>query len=711
MNKIDIGTPFNTQAIINFEGIRNTKISDLPQFLKVEITQGFKISFKMDRKDIVYGLGENVRGINKRGGIYESFCSDDFTHTPDKKSLYAAHNFLVVDGDTNFGLFIDHPGLVTFDIGYTHKDELVISGDNPNFSLYFIPGDSSLSITKKFRTAIGLSFIPPKWAFGYQQSRWSYPDAESIENIGKEFRNNEIPCDTIYLDIDYMEDFKNFTVDNSKFPNFKEFVAKMKGMGIRLIPIIDAGCKIEKGYPIYEEGIEKGYYCVDKEGKPFVGAVWPGKVHFPDFLNENVGRWFGQKYDFLINQGIEGFWNDMNEPAIFYSEAGLKKAMDKVTSMAGQNLDIYSFFDLKSTMESISNNIDDYKSFYHNVNGKLINHYDLHNLYGYFMTKSAGESFINNHPDKRILLFSRASYVGMHRYGGIWTGDNKSWWEHLLLNIQMMPSVNMEGFLYSGADVGGFGSNSDSELVTRWTQFGIFTPLFRNHAALGTRKQEPFSFDIGTTNIIKNTIQLRYALIPYIYSEYMKAALNNDMYFKPLGFVYTSEQSKRIEDQLLVGDSIMVAPVYTPNSFGRNVWVPEDMLLWKVKTYKNRNFEVVKEGFKYIDLELDETPIFIRKNKMLVVGNHGNFVSEIDNSVITLIAYTDDEASYELYDDDGVTHKFRNGEFSKSVLKITANGDNNYSLSVKGEVIGVKTINYIVVNSLGAVYEGNYSIE
>ncbi len=229
---------------------------------------------------------------------------------------------------------------------------------------------------------------------------------------------------------------KDFTVSDERFPQFETFVKSMKDKGFRLIPIIDAGVKIEQGYDVYEEGIKNDYFCSDVDGNPFVAAVWPGKCHFPDFLNPEVRKWFGLKYKILTDLGIEGFWNDMNEPAIFYSEKGLKEAIELAKESEHKNLDIYSFFELKDKFNNIMNNLDDHKSFYHQIDGKQVNHYDVHNLFGYNMTRAASEGFTEIDPNKRFLMFSRASYVGMHRYGGIWTGDNHSWWEHVLLNIK-----------------------------------------------------------------------------------------------------------------------------------------------------------------------------------------------------------------------------------------------------------------------------------
>ncbi|MDE7257620.1 MAG: alpha-glucosidase, partial [Lachnospiraceae bacterium] len=225
--------------------------------------------------EIVYGLGQNVRGINKRGWIYESNCTDDPQHTESKHSLYGAHNFVLLDGEKKLGIFVDTPSKVVFDIGYTDHNRMRITPQRPDFELYLIEEESLSGIIKEFRRLIGRSYIPPRWAFGYGQSRWGYRSAEDIRQVVKNYRDNRIPIDSVYLDIDYMERYKDFTVNEETFPDFEKFVAEMKGQGIHLVPIIDGGVKEEAGYDVYEEGREKGYFCKDEDGKDFVLGVWP----------------------------------------------------------------------------------------------------------------------------------------------------------------------------------------------------------------------------------------------------------------------------------------------------------------------------------------------------------------------------------------------------------------------------------------------------
>lgn len=666
IRKYRFGNPLNTEAVVEEFPVEK---GDIP---RVEVKEGEKISFAMTKNAPVYGLGEQVRGINKRGWIYISNCTDDPNHREDTRSLYAAHNFLVFAEEEPFGIFLDNPGKVTFDIGYTQQDTAVITAESWDMDVYFVGGEDLKDIVRQFRHMIGRSYIPPKWAFGFGQSRWGYKSEDDVREVERRYRELGIPLDSIYLDIDYMERFKDFTLNNETFPNFPEFVKEMREKHIHLVPIIDAGVKIEEGYPVYEEGVENGYFCKDEDGKEFVAAVWPGRVHFPDMLNPEARRWFGLKYKFLLDQGIDGFWNDMNEPSIFYSEKRLEKVFEELESFRGKNQDLMTHFRFKGLVMELANNPEDYRSFYHNFNGegKPVRHDKVHNLYGYNMTRAAGEAFEELEPNRRILMFSRSSYIGMHRYGGIWQGDNLSWWSHLLLNIKMMPSLNMCGFLYTGADLCGFGADTTEDLALRWMQFGVFTPLMRNHAALGTREQELYQF--SNREACGKMVKIRYSLLPYLYSEYMKAALRDEMMFRPLAFDYPDDPyADQIEDQLMVGDSIMIAPVHEQNATGRYVYLPEDMMLVSMRSPEDYSVQVVEKGHHYVPVAMDELIFFILKNHVIPVAKSAKSVEEMDFEHLSLLGYVTDKAVYELYDDDGNSKDYENPEHYE---KITVSG-------------------------------------
>ena len=634
IKKYEFGNPYETGAVV----AQIDKTDGSPVRFRFDAEAG-TFFYTLKEKDMVFGLGETVRGINKRGWIYVSNNSDDPVHDENKISLYASQNFFVVDdGKDCFGVFIDNPGSVTFDIGYTDAEVLSIYPEYNDTAFYVIEGSTPVEIIQSFRELIGKSYIPPVWAFGYGQSRWGYKTAEDIREVAAGYRELGIPLDMIYMDIDYMQDFKDFTINPERFPDFEDFVGDMKAEGIHLVPIIDAGVKIEEGYDVYEEGKANGYFCKKENGEDLVAAVWPGKVHFPDFLNEEASNWFGEKYKVLTDAGIEGFWNDMNEPAIFYTEDHLKEVFTQVKEFEQRELDIWGFFEFKDVVGSIANHPDDYRRFYHEFHGQKVRHDKVHNLYGFYMTKSASESFEKICPEKKILMFSRASYTGMHRYGGVWTGDNCSRWSHLLMNIQMMPGLNMNGFLYSGADIGGFGGNTTEDLMMRWVEFGIFTPLFRNHSALGTREQELYRFD--RKEDFKNLIELRYALIPYIYEEFVKAAEKNGMYMMPLSFAYREdERCREIEDQILVGETLMIAPVYEQNKTGRYVYLPEEMQLVRFRAYNDYDTEVLQKGDHYIKAELNEVLVFIRPGKELPLATPARQVDQIDRKELKKLSF------------------------------------------------------------------------
>lgn len=314
-------------------------------------------------------------------------------------------------------------------------------------------------------------------------------------------------------------------------------------------------------------------------------------------------------------------------------------------------------WDVKDALEALSGSQEDYRAFYHQVEGQRILHDKIHNLFGYHMTRAAGEAFERIAPDRRFLMFSRSSYIGMHRYGGIWTGDNKSWWSHILLNLKMMPSLNMCGFLYVGADLGGFGADATRDLVLRWLALGVFTPLMRNHSAIHTRDQECFRFE--NVEDFRHVVGVRYRLLPYLYSEYMKAALSDDLYFKPLAFVYSKDaHCAYVEDQLMLGNEIMIAPVYTQNAQGRYVYLPEEMKFVKFLPDGSLYEEILPAGHHYVEIGLNEVPIFIRQGKWIPVTDGAEYVEAINSSSWKAVGYAGGE--YVLYEDDGISKDYEN---------------------------------------------------
>ena len=639
------GLPLQTDSVILNIPVETTEI---PYFTMEDDS----LILALEKQDKVFGLGENVRGIDKRGWVYISNCTDDPIHTENKHSLYAAHNFLIVDGQKKIGVFLDTPEKVVYDIGYTHRNQMIIQFPEKNVDIYIIEEEHLLDIVRELRQLTGKSYCPPRWAFGYGQSRWGYNTADDVREVVAQYRKREIPLESVYLDIDYMDQYKSFTVKEEAFPDFAEFVQEMKEQNIRLIPIIDAGIKIQKGYSVYEEGVKNNYFCKKEDGSDYVAAVWPGKVHLPDVLNPEAREWFGNQYQVLLEAGIEGFWNDMNEPAIFYTPEHLSAVFEKLHEYENMELDINTFFAMKCSVLQLDQNPEDFQMFYHQMPEGRIRHDRVHNLYGYYLTRAAQEAFLKLRPGKRTMLFSRASCIGMHRYSGIWTGDNASQWVQLLMNIKMMPSLNMCGFLYSGADIGGFGDDTTEDLLLRWLEFGIFMPLMRNHTTTGTRRQELYAFDNETS--CGNMVRMRYALLSYLYSEYMKAYYTDGMYFMPLSFVYENDERARgVEDQLLVGESIMIAPVYEQNAVGRYVYLPETMKMLRFRSPEDYDEVVMEQGDHFISVKEDEVLIFLRLGHLLLLSEGGMCTEEAFAAKRHTIGFGTGTISYQLYEDDG----------------------------------------------------------
>ena len=653
IRKYTFGTPLPTDAVI----------TPLPAgkgalpFFGVQAGEDGSVSFTLSLhpEEVVFGLGQSVRGMDKRGHRYESWNSDVFNHTEERPSLYGSHNFIVFfSPERLLGIYLDDPGRVIWDLGWEQYDKAVITSLSGNLDFYLIEENTLPGIARAFRRLTGRSYLPPRWAFGYIQSRWGYASEQEVRTVVSEHRKRHIPLDAVCLDIDYMVDFKNFTWKPEAFPDMKQFQAEMKEDHLRLVPIIDAGIKVEEGYAPYDSGKAGDFFCKKEDGSDFVAAVWPGRCCFPDFLREDVRSWFGDLYRPLLEAGIEGFWNDMNEPALFYSDEGVADAFAKADRIRAGGVDYEATWWLKDVFSDMANSPEDYRRFYHLVNGRPVRHDLVHNLYGAGMTKAAAEGFRRFRPGERMLLFSRSSFIGAHRDAGIWQGDNFSWWSHLKMAVQMLPGLNLCGFLYTGCDLGGFGCNVTEDLLERFLQLGVFTPLMRNHSALHTREQEIYRFSSWET--MRDTVSVRYALLPYLYSEFMKAALRDEMYFRPLAFDYPSDsRAVHVQDQLLLGEGCMIAPVYEQNAAGRYVYLPEDMLLVRFRSAQDYDLVPLEKGDHWISLALSEFPLFVKKGHAVLLCPGGESSELLDDTCFTVIGQIEKAGVYELYRDDGKT--------------------------------------------------------
>ncbi|MYL32172.1 DUF5110 domain-containing protein [Pontibacillus yanchengensis] len=437
----------------------------------------------------VYGLGEKSGFLNKNGSKISNWNTDVFApHNKDTVELYQSIPFAIIHepGRVSTGIFFDNSYRTEFDM-QRYENKMTIRADGGGVNSYIMLGEDIKDTLQHYTKLTGTTPLPPKWSLGYHQSRYSYQSQDEVEKVVALFKKYDIPLDCIFLDIHYMDGYRVFTFDEDRFPQVEQMVSELKEQGIDVVPIVDPGVKQDVDYPVYKEGMLKGYFSKYLSGEVYHGEVWPGTSAFPDFFQENVQKWWGALHECYTQLGVRGIWNDMNEPSVFNDT----KTMD---------LDVM-----------------------HKLDGKLISHKEGHNLYGIYMSKATFEGLQALMPNTRPFSLTRAGYAGVQRYSAVWTGDNRSHWEHLEMSLPMSMNLGISGVAFCGADVGGFSSDTTPELLIRWTQVGAFLPYFRNHSVQDSIYQEPWVFGEETMMSVKKYIQLRYRFIPYLYTLFYEA--------------------------------------------------------------------------------------------------------------------------------------------------------------------------------------------
>lgn len=602
------------------------------------------VSKVMENDMYFYGLGERTGSLNKKGYHYRNWNTDDPTpHGETYAQLYKSIPFLIaIKNNEASGIFFDNHFEIHFDMGKENSNYYYFGAKDGNLDYYFIYGPEVSEVVNEYTNLTGKTPLPQLWTLGYQQCRWSYAPEQRALEIAKTFREKNIPCDTIYLDIDYMDDFRVFTWDNKKFKNPKAFTDELKSMGFKVVTIIDPGVKVDKGYKIYDEGIKNGYFATDKDGMVYKNTVWPGDSVFPDFMNSQVRKWWGNNQKIMFNLGIAGIWNDMNEPASFNGPLP----------------------------EDIVFNND----------GTLVTHKEIHNVYGHMMDKATYEG-IKEATNKRPFVVTRACYAGTQKYSTVWTGDNQSTWEHLRMSLPMLMNIGLSGMAFCGTDVGGFGFDCTGELLSRWMQVGTFTPLFRNHSTIGSREQEPWAFDEITEEINKKYIKLRYKFIPYLYDMMHKCEKSGAPIIRPLLYNYQNDKKTyEINDEFMFGDNVLVSPVVEQGARQKLVYLPKGNS-W-IDYWTGEEFE----GGQYIikDAPLDICPIYIKTMSIISNGEDVNYIGEKDTECLNLSIYLCDkkgEGKYIAYNDDGESFDYKNGRFNEYEFIFDLNDNLNIKMN------------------------------
>ncbi|QKJ30996.1 DUF4968 domain-containing protein [Mucilaginibacter mali] len=581
---------------------------------------------KLFKDERFIGLGEKTGDLDRRGSNYVNWNTDAVDYGPKTDPLYKTFPFFIgLHSNLTYGFFLDNTHRSFFDFGAS-TDHIMywLGAAGGDMNYYFFGAQGVANIIQDYTWLTGCMEMPPLWSLGYQQCRWSYMSAAEVLDIAKTFRKHKIPADVMYCDIDYMDGFKIFTWDKKTFADPKALLDELKSMGFRLVTIVDPGIKIEEGYQQYDEGISNNYFATYPDGENYIGEVWPGRCHFPDFFDKEVREWWGRSFSALTQPGVEGFWNDMNEPAAW-----------------GQN---------------VPNIV------------KFGEHYmpEVRNAYGMQMSRATYNGTKHLLNGKRPFVLTRAAYSGIQRYSAVWTGDNTANDAHMLLGCRLVNSLGISGVSFTGVDIGGFSGNPTPELMVRWNSIGVYMPMFRNHAMMGTIMREPWRWGKQNQRIIKKDIELRYQLLPYIYSSFYQSHQTGLPISRTLAIehpfdlhVYDADH----QNQFMFGDNMLVAPA---ESLQRTIKVYLPPGEWyRLGTDKKLN------GGKIIkaDAPLTDLPVFIKAGAIIPLQSVVQSTNEPGDGILQLHIWNGRQATeFVYYEDDGLTYSYEQGAYYKRTI-------------------------------------------
>jgi alpha-glucosidase len=614
---------------------------------------GLSLDWTLGPEESVYGLGEKTGFLDKRGRCWTMWNTDDPDHLPDRDPLYQSIPFLIrFDGHRAWGMFVDSTGRSSFDVGCSDRQVLGLRVHESHLDLYLIQGGEGgpAAVVAAWARLSGTMKLPPRWALGFQQCRWSYYPEQKVLEVAEEFRARHLPCDVLYLDIDYMDGYRVFTWNRERFPRPEVMSARLRDLGFRLVTIVDPGVKQDAQYSVYVDGARDGLFCRLPDGQIYHGKVWPGDSAYPDFSQTKTRVWWGHLHAALFDAGVSGIWNDMNEPSDFAPDAQGDRTKATVPALVMQNED--------GNPRSIA---------------------EGHNVYGFDMCRATHEGFARLRPNQRPFVLTRAGYAGIQRYAAVWTGDNHSWWEHLASAVPMLLNLGLSGVPFCGGDAGGFQGEADGELYARWVQFAAFTPFFRAHSTLNTRPHEPWAFGPEVEAIAREALRRRYALLPYLYSLMRQASVTGEPVMRALVLDWPEDPRVRhLDDQFLFGPSILVAPVQRPGQTERLVYLPQGRWYdWYTK-------EPLEGGRSHIvAAPLDRIPLFVKAGALVPLATPADHTGAMDWSQLQIEAYAGADGSFDLYEDDGETPAYEGGAYdlTRFVLK------NGQPASVTSEVL------------------------
>jgi alpha-glucosidase len=624
------------EVLFPFPAFGTDNGKNLPDHAKISAT----LTKKIDNDAVYLGFGERMGQLDRRSRRLTNWTQDPaWGHGRGHDNLYQAQPvFMAQKPGLAWGLYLNCTWFSQIDVGADHANHLKLITHGGELEYYLLYGPTPAQVVDSLTQLTGRPALPPLWALGYHQSRWSYMDEAEFRMLAKEFRQREIPIDVLHFDIDYMRGYRDFTWDPKRFPAPKKLIDELREQGIRAVTIVDPGVKYDLGeeYPVADEGVAHKHFVKNADGTLFSGYCWPDAALFPDFTRAETREWWGNQHPALLDAGVAGIWNDMNEPAIFdrpFSEgASAQKPMPLGTPQGTKE---------ERTV-----------------------HAEVHNLYGHLMGKATYEGLKRSRPNERPWVLTRSAFVGSQAYCTAWMGDNNSWWEHLEGSLPQLMSMGLSGATNVGVDIGGFFDNATEELYMRWIELGTFYPFMRTHTSAGTRRQEPWALGEAVEAVAKKAIELRYRLLPYLYTLAHEAHRTGAPIFRPLSFDFPDDtETYHLHTQVMIGPHLLVAPIVTPGTNHRMVYLPEGRWydFYTGQKYPGNRHMVVHAPPGRI-------PVFVRSGAVLPLGNVRQSTNE-PLTDLTLNIYPDFFASHwTLIEDDGISFRYQRGEVAETAI-------------------------------------------
>lgn len=586
-----------------------------------------------------YGFGERTGLLDKLGTVNTNWTVDSIDYDFLTDEMYQAIPFfMALRPHLCYGIFLNSTYWSRFDHGASQTGIWQMETRSPELDYYIIYGPQPSQVIQTYSELTGRMALPPLWSLGYHQSRWGYDTETIVQEIAAEFRKRELPCDVIHLDIDYMRGFRVFTWSPKRFPHPQKLLTQLQQEGFKVVPIVDPGVKYEPeaDYKIFDQGLENDYFVRKPDGQLFHGYVWPEKAVFPDFLNPEVQKWWGDNHQDLVDLGIGGIWNDMNEPSM----------SDRPFGDNGQKI----WFPL----DSLQGPADEQAT-----------HAETHNLYGLMMVKACYQGLKRLRLHQRPFLLTRSGYAGIQKYSSVWMGDNQATWEHLELSLPMLFNMGLSGVPFVGCDIGGFAGNSSGELFARWMQLGMLYPFMRAHSAMSTARSEPWVFGPRVEEICRQYLRLRYRLLPYLYTLFWEATKTGAPIFRPLLYDYPHDvKTYELHDQILLGSALMAAPVYRPGVEYRAVYLPAGGWYdWWTNEYYEGNKHILASA------PLETMPLYVKAGSIIPLYPVRQYINKHIPEELTLKVYPG-TGELTLYEDDGHSFEYQQGVWSTTTYNV-----------------------------------------